>query len=203
MIARIERDASTAISRYVSNSVCLIGPRSVGKSEVARLISTHFNMRWLDTDVIADCALKRQGTSLDAVMRSGRFGVIHAVLAEELERVLDWRVPVVLSAAGGMLWDAACTQLLAKRCFVVGILPSLDLEDATQILVARDLRRQHFAGEREATLRRRINEELRILMPCMVKISDVVVVTDGALLVDLYCRVFVLLCSAREPGYRR
>lgn len=179
-------------------SICLVGPRSVGKSVTARLIAVDLNLPWVDTDTVVDRVLHQQSRTLDEVMLSHNFGMIHRILRSELRHCLQSKQPVVISAAGGTLWDVSCRRLISENCFVIGLLPSFNIEMSSEILFARDRRRSHFRNIDATTLDKRIRSELSILVPILKRISNVMILTENLTFDVVHHKVLAAVYSASK-----
>lgn len=153
--------------------VTLTGPRSVGKTTVARTLAQRLQLDHFDSDIMIDSALQNNGSSLHLEMSRQNYVAIHAVLYDELNKCINRAYAsnsgICLSVASGGFWNRRCAQLLADNSFTVLLLPVEDISALIPILANRDATREHFQGRSYADIVARISRELEISLPILEK----------------------------------
>lgn len=160
-------------------ALVLTGPRSVGKTTVAQLLSAQLGIAWYDTDVLVDTALQQRYSHelspptgeplpyLAKAMQLTRFEWISEVLEESCLRLAASPANFILAAAGGAFSYPATAQALHKMGIVLGIMPAPTIEDSATVLQAREISRPHFqmlsAADVAARCRAHVEQVFQIL----------------------------------------
>ena len=142
--------------RAEGQSLFLVGPGGVGKSTLGRELSRRLGWLLIDLD-LEFCA--RFEVIGPYIARHGyaRYRAANLALADQL--VAETSAPVVFVASSGFLAgpvgsaDHSASRRLVQSGFAITLLPSLDIDTATDIVVARQLGRG-FGFERETEERK-------------------------------------------------
>lgn len=125
-------------------SLILLGPGGVGKSTLGAALAKRLGWHLIDLDQLFCFAIGMIGTVI-AEKGYEHYRAENLALAERCMEGLDQ--PVVLVSSSGFLAgpegsdDLRRARLLVRRFYGLTLLPSLDLEEATDIVVARQVGR--------------------------------------------------------------
>lgn len=124
----------------------LIGPGGAGKSTVGSLLAPLLRRRLIDLD---HCFTERYGLIDHFITERGydEYKITNSTLADEMANQLGGPSILVLSS-GFLSMDNQPDILAANRMVVasgysIGLLPSLDPDEAARIIVARQMSRGH------------------------------------------------------------
>lgn len=167
-------------------ALVLTGPRSVGKTTVAKLLAERLGMPWYDTDVLVNDGLSARFDEalappqqpdaplphLVAAMKQGRFDWIATVLQESCKALAASRSNHVLAAAGGAFAYPEVVGALHEGGLVVGLVPSMDATESAKVLFGRERQRPHFRGVPDAELLDRCRDHVAQVLELLDKEAD-------------------------------
>lgn len=142
--------------RAEGESLFLVGPGGVGKSTLGRELSRRLAWPLIDLDLEFCARLEVIGPFI-AQHGYARYREANLALAEQL--VAETWAPLVFVASSGFLagpagsTDHSASRRLVQSGFAITLLPSLDIDTATGIVVKRQLGRG-FGLERESEVRK-------------------------------------------------
>lgn len=137
-------------------SIFLLGPGGVGKSTLGRALAPRLGLPLIDLDFAFCDAIAQIGPFI-AERGYGRYRAENFALAERLVQQADGPVLLVTSsgflAAGPNSDDHRRVHALVATGYRIVLLPALDVDVATPIVVARQLQRG-FGLERVSEIRK-------------------------------------------------
>jgi len=162
--------------------ITLIGPRSVGKSTVSKILADKLNLPLLSSDDLMDMALKETG-GLDKTIKAGNSQAI-VEKAIPLMRRLIREKDFVLDIAGGSISSTKYLEvskevkdLLRNNTMVIGLLPYEDEERSIIHLFDREKHRAHFSSEDPDELLANVRKSYKKLLKPMEEICNFIIIT--------------------------
>tara|TARA_Y100000034_G_C6706797_1_gene311995 strand:+ start:69 stop:629 length:561 start_codon:yes stop_codon:yes gene_type:complete len=130
--------------------VTLVGPRSVGKSSIGKIMAKSLGWTYIDLDEYMNQILKKDG-GIGGFTKKYGWDTYMKVLHKELKKLLSSlkSKKVVLDCGGGTISSEfpeseLNAHLLRRHSKIVLILPNEDEEKGLQVLLEREKTRKHF-----------------------------------------------------------
>lgn len=163
--------------------VTITGPRSVGKSTIAKLVAKKLNLRYVSSDEIGDKALKKEG-GLDLATKSGAIYKFIQRDAYSLIRAQYKNDDFVFDLSGGSISSRRVPEVSEKvrkiaksRSIVVGLLPYEDHELSIKYLFARERNRAHFQHLGRKELKQKTEDDYMKFPPIFKEFCDILIYT--------------------------
>ena len=160
-------------------NITLVGPRSVGKSTISKLLARKLKYRYVEIDALTEVMLKKYG-GLDTAIKAGKIGVVAKKSPKMLSKVLASE-KVLLDLAGGAIssrkYKKACKEnikIIKEKSYVIGLLPFKDKEKGVKLLYSRERHRKHFKGMDAKDLYKEVKKDYLKLVPILKRVSDLV-----------------------------
>lgn len=131
--------------------ITVIGPRSVGKSTISKLLAERLGLEYLESDSLMSRELTEFG-GLDAAIKAGKLEEIMKRGPRIVSEALT-RDNVLLDLAGGAISSrtgmemGVCQEIISSiksNSFIVGLLPYEEDEKSINLLINREKNREHF-----------------------------------------------------------
>ena len=181
--------------------ITIVGPRSVGKSTILRLLSHQLKISYISSDALMDQELKDKG-GLDKAIKSGAINTAIVSKALPLLESLFLKKDFVLDLAGGAISSrkfpeiaAKIRTLIAEKSKVIGLLPFQDEKKSTSLLFSREKERSHFKNMDQKELEEKTCEDYLKLLPHMKKICTHIIYIENKSLKQIVGEISALIPS--------
>ena len=146
--------------------ITITGPRSVGKTTIAKILSKKLKVPYFSSDEAMDIATASFG-GLDGAIKSGDTGFIMRFAIPHVQAVM--REPMfVYDLAGGAvtsgkfaLVSKRIARIIEKNSLVIGLIPAKNIKESVEFLFSREKRRYHFKGYNHKALRIKVRNDLK------------------------------------------
>ncbi len=130
--------------------ITITGPRSGGKSTVARLLAKELKLKYYSSDAIGEKAMKKHG-GLDKAIKSGIIGKCIKRSGYGLIREVYKKNNFVFDLSGGSISSRKYSEAsekvrktAKKKSIIVGLLPFRQINKSVNLLINREKKRKHF-----------------------------------------------------------
>jgi shikimate kinase len=141
--------------------ITIVGPRSVGKSTVSRLLADKLNYDYIEADKLMDEEMKKYG-GLDKSIKDGKTDLIIKKSLKIVNNALK-KDDCVFDLAGGAISSRRTgykiANLINKKSIVVGLLPFEDNEKSINFLFQREKNRKHFGDMKIKELKAKVKKD--------------------------------------------
>lgn len=131
-------------------NITITGPRSVGKTTIAKLLAKKLKLAYYSSDEIGEKAMKKYG-GLDKAIKSGVIKKFIKKSAYGLIRNVYKKDNFIFDLSGGAVTSREFAEAskkvrkaAKKNSIVIGLLPSKKLNESVQFLYQREKKRVHF-----------------------------------------------------------
>ena len=132
-------------------NITIVGPRSVGKTTVSKIVSKKLKKKYISSDEIGEKALKKYG-GLDRAIKSGKIKeVINSGGYSLILKVYSTEKNFVFDLSAGAFTSKSMNEaskevrgFAKKNSFIVGLLPSKNFLTSVIFLFNRERKRTHF-----------------------------------------------------------
>lgn len=164
--------------------VTLVGPRSVGKSSIGKIMAKSLGWTFIDLDEHMNHVLNKHGGIGGYTQKHG-WNNYMKVLHKELKKLLASlkNRKVVLDCGGGTISSdfpesELNAHLLKRHSKIVLILPHEDEERGLQILLERERNRSHFFGWSKKKLEEKTRKDYFDRLPGMKRFAYKIIHTN-------------------------
>ena len=162
----------------------LVGPRSVGKSTVGKVLSKILGIKYFEGDKLMHNALKKYG-GLDKVIKSRKTHLIAERAFSLIKSILNNK-KTILDLAGGAISSRKhkkiseqILKLIKRESKVIGLLPTKKMKESIEFLFKREAKRKHFKKTNKLDLKKEVRENYLKLKNKLKEHSDIVVYVNG------------------------
>lgn len=158
----------------------LIGPRSVGKSTISKLLAKKLSLAYMSSDGLMQQRLKEYG-GFNRVIKAGKKILINREGITVVQRVLQ-KNNFILDLAGGAVSSEIAGEKIQKiisNCFIISLIPSEDDKKSLRLLLNREKVRPHFKDITDQELREKVRKDYLKLKPILKKISQLIIFTQN------------------------
>lgn len=164
--------------------VTLVGPRSVGKSSIGKIMAKSLGWILIDLDEYMNKVLEKDGGIGGFTKKFGwdkYMKILHKELKILLSSLKDKKV--VLDCGGGTISSEfpeseLNAHLLKRHSKIVLILPHEEEEGGLQILLEREKNRPHFSGRSHKELEEKTRKDYFERVPGMKKFAHEIIHTN-------------------------
>jgi len=163
--------------------ITITGPRSVGKSTVAKLTAKKLKLSYISSDEIGEKALKKQG-GLDKAIKSGTIAKFIENGSYNLIREVYKKENFVFDLSGGSIssrkYKEASEKVrktAKKNSIIIGLLPSKNISESVKILFDREKQRKHFKQMNNFELSLKVNKDFKKFPKIFDKFCNFVIYT--------------------------
>lgn len=153
--------------------ITLVGPRSVGKSTLGKLLSQFLHLEYCESDASMEKELASYG-GLNKVIQLKATHLIAERAMPILLKIFE-KPSFVLDLAGGAVTSTSYPEvsnqilnLIKEQSLVVGILPCLEDDQAITFLFEREKRREHFKEKDHDALLEEVKKNYLKLKPILL-----------------------------------
>ena len=161
--------------------ITITGPRSIGKSTIAKLVAKKLKLRYVSSDEIGEKHLKKYG-GLDKAIKSGVVGKFIKSSAYSLIRKEYTRDNFVFDLSGGAVSSKKFPEasekvrkIAKKKSFIVGLLPSRNIKESIDFLFEREKERAHFKEMDKKELFEKTKKDYKKFPRIFNELCDVVI----------------------------
>lgn len=165
--------------------IIITGPRSVGKSTVARILAKKTGLQYISSDELGEEAMKEIG-GLDKAIKSGK---IHEFIEKKGYSIIlsvFEKDNFVFDLSGGSISSRSHVEAseeirdaAKKSSFVIGLLPSPNSEKSARFLYEREKERKHFKGTGKDELLENTKKDFSKYPELFDKFCDAVIYVEG------------------------
>ncbi len=165
--------------------ITITGPRSIGKSTIAKILAKKLKLKYYSSDEIGEKALKTQG-GLDKAIKSG---ALHDFIKEKgysLIINIYKKKNFVFDLSGGSISSRKyqkeskkIRKIAKKNSIVIGLLPSEYIKKSIDFLFKRERNRKHFRGMKKQELYKMARNDFRKYPLVLRKFCSYIVYTKG------------------------
>lgn len=163
--------------------ITIVGPRSVGKSTVSKLLAKKLNLKYISSDDLVDKAMKKYG-GLDKVIKSGQIEKIIEI-AVPLHKAVMKKDNFVYDLAGGAISNRKykktsnkIKRLTKNNTIIYGLIPYKNKKKSIEFLFNRENKRKHFRNEDNKKLRVDVEKHYLKLNKIIPKFCDFVIYVE-------------------------
>jgi shikimate kinase len=160
--------------------ITLIGPRSVGKSTVGKLLCKNLSLEYIESDSEMFRLLEKYGGP-NKLVESGNKRLIHEHSTIILKSAFT-KDNVLIDFSAGSISSRSCPEvneankrIMKDLSVVVGLLPCQNDSEATRFLFSRESERAHFIGKDANELLDKVKKDYLKLKPVLINLSNVLV----------------------------
>lgn len=142
----------------------LIGPRSVGKSTIGKLLTKKIRVKYLEGDKLMHKELKKYG-GLDKTIKSGKIYLIAQKSIPLIKKSLKNK-KIILDLAGGAISSKKykkiskeIIKIIKKHSLVIGLLPSKNDTESINFLFKKEVKRKHFLKTNKSILKNEVQKD--------------------------------------------
>jgi|TARA_B100000315_G_scaffold255751_1_gene299950 shikimate kinase len=166
-------------------NITIVGPRSVGKSTISKMLSAKLKYKYLESDNLMHIEMKEYG-GLDKAIKSGKTESIMKKGPAIVEKALV-KNKIVFDLAGGAISSRTGTEMgvcqkviktISKESYVVGLLPYENDDESIKLLCQREKKREHFSEMDSGELNAKVEKDYLKLKPILKKVSNLVVYVE-------------------------
>jgi len=163
-------------------NITIVGPRSVGKSTISKMLSAKLKYRYFESDDLMHEEMKEHG-GLDKAIKSGKTELIMKKGPAIVEKALR-NNNIIFDLAGGAISSRTGTEMgvcqkviktISKQSYVVGLLPFKNDKESIKLLCQRERKREHFSGMDSGELNEKVKKDYLKLKPILKEVSNLVV----------------------------
>lgn len=165
--------------------ITITGPRSVGKSTIAKILAKKLKLKYVSSDEIGEKALKKHG-GLDKAIKSGIIGKFIKSSAYGLIRKQYLKNNFVFDLSGGSVSSTKFPEASAKvrkiakeKSFIIGLLPSKNIKESINFLFEREKERAHFKEMDKKDLLEKTKKSCKKFPPIFKDLCDLVIYVKG------------------------
>lgn len=176
--------------------ITIIGPRSVGKSSVSKILAEKLGYRYFEGDALANKELRKYG-GLDKVIKENKFHLL-GDLGTKITKEIMQKDNFVFDLAGGAISSRKkelkssvkdIKYIIYKKSILIGLLPCKNKKEAVEFLFEREKNRLHFKNEKQNELLRKVKEDYEKLLPILNKLCKYIVYVNGKSLIDIVSEI--------------
>lgn len=161
--------------------ITITGPRSVGKTTIAKLLAKRLKLTCYSSDEIGEKAMNSYG-GLDKAIKSGIIKKFIKKSSYGLIRSVYKKNNFVFDLSGGAVTSREFAEAsrkvrntAKKNSVVIGLLPSKKLKESAQFLYEREKKRVHFQQLDQANLLKKTRRDLKKFPPLFKDFCDHIV----------------------------
>ena len=162
----------------------IIGPRSIGKTSVARILSKKLKLKHIESDKLIDRELKNYG-GLEKCWREQKNRLIMQTGIKTCKKLAS-KDNIILDLAAGSItskWEEINKKnimLIKNNSIVIGLLPFPEEYKSEEILYKREIKRPHFNCIKKIKLKNKIKKDYRRIKKKLLRISDILIYTRSS-----------------------
>ena len=159
--------------------ITIIGPRSVGKTTVAKLLAQKLSYIHEESDKVMDGLLKKHG-GLSKLLQDGKWDLVNDAVEKRFDVALQ-QDDLIFDLAGGALiieerdLGKRTQEFIRQRSVVIGLLPGEDDAQAVKLLYARERQRDHFDYLDDDELYEKVQRNYAKVKPALLNIAHHIV----------------------------
>ena len=159
-------------------NVTIVGPRSIGKSTISRILSKKLGYEHAESDNLMHNEMIKYG-GLDKAIKTGKTELIMKKGPKVADNALR-NDKIVFDLAGGAISSRKGTKMgvcqkiiktISKKSYVVGLLPFENDEKSIKLLFQRERKREHFSGMDLEELNENVRKDYLKLKPILKKLQ--------------------------------
>jgi len=166
-------------------NITITGPRSVGKSTIAKLLAKKLKLKYLSSDNLGEKHLKKHG-GLDKAIKSGKIKEFikkkgYTLILKEYNKK-DFVFDLSIGAFASQDFKKASRDLRKKakqKSLIIGLLPSKKTKESVDLLFSREAKRKHFKKSDKKALFDRTKKRYPIQRDALLKNCDKVIYTGN------------------------
>ncbi|MEW6063523.1 MAG: non-canonical purine NTP pyrophosphatase [Nanoarchaeota archaeon] len=164
-----------------SIKLTIIGPRSVGKSTVAKELAKKLNAPYFSSDELMNIKTSHLG-GLDKTIKSRKMNELIKQAIPCITEILS-KNKFIYDLAGGAVTSRRFPiiarkigRLIQENSFVIGLIPSPSIKDSIEFLFSREKMREHFKNMNADRLRLMVSKDCKkYFQPAFLNTCDLVV----------------------------
>jgi len=167
-------------------AVTLIGPRSVGKTTVGKLLAKILNAKHIDLDMYSNKKLSKQGGITGFIDKYKVYGgdtlawaYYHRYQFRFLKEIFSKKGKFVLDIGGGTFFevfsdDKRNAEFIKRQSVVIALLPTKSLKKSVTFLFKREKKRPHWKKKNfpDKELKWYVERDYTGLLPILNKYAD-------------------------------
>jgi len=168
------KDGVFILGNKKSRHLYITGPRSAGKTQLARQVATDMELAFYDLDHELNTKLRNYG-GLIKVINSENWNLIDSNLKKIIEYFIGKKESFVAAIAGGIFEYEHVSDEIKRDGIILAIIPGSYLVEAREILVSREMKRAHFKAmivKRKMTRESLRSKIIKDMNDSLVKIED-------------------------------
>lgn len=152
--------------------ITIIGPRSVGKSTVGKILAKKLNLKYYSSDNLMDKKMQNLG-GLNFMMKSGDKKTVDSNGLEVIKEQMK-KKEFVFDLAGGVLASKVKSEVLEEisTTISIGLIPFEDDEKSIELLFKRERKRPHFSEKTDEELFAKVKKDYLKIKPEIIKELD-------------------------------
>jgi len=162
--------------------ITITGPRSVGKSTVSKILAKKLKLKYTSSDEIGEKAMKEFG-GLDKAIKSG---IINKFIKKDAYSLIKKEYELdnfVFDLSGGSIsstkFEEASNQVKKiakeKSKFIIGLLPTEDIENSIEFLFERESKRVHFREMDKVELMKKVDQNYKKFPGSLKELCDKII----------------------------
>ena len=160
--------------------ITLVGPRSVGKSTISKLLGKKIKVIHIESDKIMNNKLKKYG-GLDKVIKTRKSHLIAKESIPLTKEILKNK-KFIFDLAGGAISSKKhkkvsqmITKLISKNSIVIGLFPSKSDKESIEFLFNREVKRKHFRKTNKSELKKEVKINYLKLKQKLKKHANIII----------------------------
>jgi shikimate kinase len=167
-------------------NITLIGPRSVGKTTISKIVSKKLKLKYISSDKLGEKAFKKYG-GLDQVIKSGKIKEIinsggYTLIIKNYNKNNNFIFDLSAGAFTSKSMNKASSEvrkIAKKKSIIVGLLPCKNKFQSILFLFNRERKRIHFKNSNKLKLFIKTFRKYPFIKQIILKNSDLMIYTKG------------------------